>query len=149
MDASPTIFDDAIPVGTTFPPCEFILEPERVRHYAAAVEADNPLYHQAAVEASGPHPGAVAPPTIAAIYVRHAYSKAASPIPGTVHARQAYRFHRPQRAGDRLTLTATLVERYVRKERIYVVIRTVATNQHGELVTEATNTVFLPHKKAT
>ena len=148
MSELPSIFEDTIPIGTTFPSYEVTLTPEKIRDYVEAIEDRNPLYGDAEFAAASPHGGLIAPPIIASIYIRQAYRKVASSPPGSVHAKQAYRFLRPHRSGERVTVTSTLADRYERKERTYVIIKTVATNQDGEKLVEATNTVFLPHQKA-
>ena len=144
MAENVSIYDDSIPIGAEFPPYEYELTPEKVQRYLEAVQDTNPLYHDAAAAAESEFGGLIAPPTIAATYVRNAYREVATSVPGTVHAKQAYRFFRPQRPGDRLRVSARLEDRYQRKGRTYVIILADVTNQDGEKVLEAKMTIFLP-----
>jgi acyl dehydratase len=54
--------------------------------------------------------------------------------PGGIHAKQAIRFHRPILVGETLGLHARVVDKYVRKERPYVVSEFEAWGNDGSLV---------------
>jgi acyl dehydratase len=77
--------------------------------------------------------GDVAPPMLAAVYIRPAQNALKGP-PGGVHAKQAFQFHSPVRAGDILSTTLEVLEKYDRKGRRYLVSGTRTTNQHGTVV---------------
>jgi len=77
---------------------------------------------------------AVAPPMLAAVYIRPAQNALKGP-PGGVHAKQAFQFHHPVREGDRLATRLTVKEKYERKGRNYLVSETQTFNQDDVLVT--------------
>ena len=70
---------------------------------------------------------------IAAVYLVDLLKARLSP-PGGIHAKQAIRFHRTVKIGDRLSLQGRVIEKYVRKERPYVVSDFEARTADGELV---------------
>lgn len=74
-----------------------------------------------------------APSMLAAVYLIDLLKARASP-PGGIHAKQALRFHRRLAVGETLSLQAHVVEKYVRKERPYVVSEFEARGGDGELV---------------
>lgn len=76
----------------------------------------------------------VAPPMLAAVYIRPAQNALKGP-PGGVHAKQNFQFHHPVVAGDVLSTTLEVLEKHERKGRRYLVSGTRTTNQHGTLVT--------------
>lgn len=74
-----------------------------------------------------------APSMLAAVYLIDLLKARASP-PGGIHAKQALRFHRRLTVGETLTLQAHVVEKYVRKERPYIVSEFEARGGDGDLV---------------
>jgi acyl dehydratase len=91
----------ALPKGHEFPPTTFTLSPEWVDAYIEAVG-------DTAIRDLGP--SLVPPMAIAALSIRALIE--ASPLPpGTLHAGQELAFHRAEKIGDQLTVTATIVSR--------------------------------------
>ncbi|MDN5926308.1 MAG: MaoC family dehydratase [Hyphomicrobiales bacterium] len=78
--------------------------------------------------------GDIAPPMLAAVYIRPAQNALKGP-PGGVHAKQVFQFHCPVKAGDVLSTTLEVLEKYDRKGRRYLVSGTRTTNQQGTVVT--------------
>lgn len=76
----------------------------------------------------------VAPPMLAAIYIRGAQNALRGP-PGGIHAKQRFHFLTPVRVGDTLETTLTVKDKYEKKGRRYVVSETRTINQHGQEVT--------------
>ena len=127
---------DEIEVGREFDPPTLDLTPEAVQKYLQAVEDDTPFYkdQKAAEEAGLGWP--VAPPTTAAIFSRTSVllQKEGKMPPGSIHARQEFQFVAPFRPGDTLTTKAKVVEKFVRKDRKWMVIESTTKNQRGETV---------------
>jgi acyl dehydratase len=67
------------------------------------------------------------------------------PGPGTIYLDQTLQFRRPIRIGDVVTVTLTVVEKIVGGNR--VILKSIATNQHGEEVITGTATVIAPTEK--
>lgn len=77
--------------------------------------------------------GSKTPSMIASVYLI-ALLKARRSPPGGIHAKQAIRFHRPIEIGETLFLQGKVVEKYVRKDRPYVVSDFEARGRDGALV---------------
>ena len=57
---------------------------------------------------------------IASVYLINLLLARGSP-PGGIHAKQAIQFHRPIDVGESLSIQGKVVEKFIRKERPYVV----------------------------
>ncbi|EZP79328.1 bifunctional enoyl-CoA hydratase/phosphate acetyltransferase [Novosphingobium resinovorum] len=75
----------------------------------------------------------IAPPTLAAVYIRPAQNALNGP-PGGIHAKQRFEFLVPVEVGDTLDTVLEVRELYERNGRNFVVSETVTTNQHGAKV---------------
>ncbi|WP_112664433.1 MaoC family dehydratase [Microvirga flavescens] len=73
-----------------------------------------------------------APSMMASVYLIDLLMARRSP-PGGIHAKQAIRFHRPLAVGETLGIQARVVDKYVRKERPYVVSDFEARGSDGGL----------------
>ncbi len=117
---------DEVSVGDVFPaePLRFAVTAEAVDGFLAATE-----------NAGGAYRGTPrrAPPMIAAVYLVDLLMARRSP-PGGIHAKQAIRFHRAIAVGEDLKIQAKVVEKYIRKERPYVVSDFEARGADGSLV---------------
>lgn len=76
---------------------------------------------------------AVAPPTMAAVYIRPAQNALNGP-PGGIHAKQQFDFFSPVRIGDTLETVLEVRELYERNGRRFVVSETVTHNLLGAIV---------------
>lgn len=67
------------------------------------------------------------------------------PGPGALYAGQTVRFVKPTFIGDTLTATATIVEKYTKKDGAlkFLRIETTVTNQDGVAVTEGEATIIV------
>jgi len=125
-----------------------------LRYFALALGDDNPMYHDDAIAGQSVHGGVIAPPTFVCEtnqifqrpadengYIGHHWDL---PLPSTrfIRGGNAYEFHQPVRADDRVAVTWTLVDIYERDTRscgqlVFVVSEARYRNQRGELL--ATN----------
>ena len=78
------------------------------------------------------YPGLVAPPTTAAIYALKGFLEEVEMPPGGIHASQAFDFVQPAMAGDELTTTSTVGDKYEQRGRKFVIIEAVTKNQNGQ-----------------
>lgn len=120
-----------IEVGAVFPetPTVFDVTPEAVAAFRAAT-LDEPQDVDI---------GAPAPSMLAAVYLIEAIAARGSP-PGGIHAKQSFHFLQPIAVGDRLRTQARIVDKYVRKDRPYVVATFETRNDTGEIVATGTIT---------
>lgn len=119
-----------IEVGDRFPrePLSFTVTGETVEAFLDATGNPGDRYRSA-----GEAEPRRAPSMIASVYLIDLLKARASP-PGGIHAKQSIRFHRAVNVGEALQLQASIVEKYVRKERNYAVSKFEARGRDGDLV---------------
>ena len=109
-------------VGARFPP-----EPARYEVTADVVREYRAIAGAAADDID------IAPPTLAAIYIRPAQNALNGP-PGGIHAKQEFRFSGTVKVGDRLETVLEVRELFERKGKRFVVSETRTINQNGRVV---------------
>jgi len=115
----PILFDD-IRVGQALGPVTHDVTVEMVRRYAEATGDAGP-------EARAADP--VAPASMAALFSTRLMGRVGIDRPGgSIHAKQEYRFLAPLRAGQTATTTGTVVEKFERRGRRYVVFETLTVD---------------------
>lgn len=119
---------DDVAIGDVFPdrPLTFRVRPEIVDRFLAATGNDSSFYRERDGERR-------APSMIASVYLIDLLNARGSP-PGGIHAKQSIRFHRPIAVGEELAIQGRVVEKYIRKERPYVVSDFEARGGDGSLV---------------
>ena len=119
---------DDVRVGDVFPaePLAFVVDHDVAKRFLAATGDRTGLY-------DGDGGTCRAPSMIASVYLIELLKARRSP-PGGIHAKQAIRFHRPVMVGETLSIQAHVVDKYVRKERPYVVSEFEARGGDGSLV---------------
>ena len=119
---------DDVAIGDIYPPqpLAFAVTGQAVDDFLAATENNAPHYR----ESGGARR---APSMIAAVYLIELLKARGSP-PGGIHARQSLRFHRALQVGETLSLQARVTEKYVRKDRPYVVSDFEALGAAGDIV---------------
>jgi len=117
---------DEVAVGDVFSsePLRFDVTAERVAAFLAATGNIDPAY--AAKRAR-------VPSMIASVYLIEVLRARNSP-PGGIHAKQSLRFHRSVVIGQTVIIHAWVVEKFIRKDRPYVVSDFEARDEDGELV---------------
>jgi acyl dehydratase len=120
------------------------LTKETIQKYAAAVEDMNPLYVEEELSKKSSFKGLIGHPTTAAIYTLSAIMTEGEMPPGGIHAKQRFEFIHPPRPGDTLTTTAKVAEKYIKREKKYVVFETTTINQKGEKVVGGKMTAIWP-----
>ncbi len=135
---------DTVDVGTEFPPYVYSLNEETVKRYVEAIQDPHPLFHDEDHAKREGYKGTLAPPTTAAIYATRAHKQKKKLPPGGIHAKQMFRFIKPVYPGDTLTSYAKVVDKYIKRERKYVVIEVQTKNQQGETVVISRSTGIWP-----
>lgn len=118
---------DEVSVGSVYPPepLAFEVSAVTVDGFLAATGNDDDFY----VPEKGLRR---APSMIASVYLIDLLKARRNP-PGGIHAKQAIKFLRPLVVGETLMLQARVVDKYVRKERPYVVSDFEARGSDGRL----------------
>lgn len=116
---------DTIAIGEVLGQKEVLITDDMVRTCAAAIESAHPWYFEAS-----PFGGRIAPPTIFDNDTLRMLDEQYERF-GSVHAKQAWEFKHPARIGKKVTLTVTVVDKYVRRERPYLVMELLALDEDG------------------
>jgi acyl dehydratase len=122
----PTISYDILDVGAAFRSDDQLIRPEDVETYAYAVEDYDPWFF-----APGPFGGPIAHPTILAnqaLLLRHNHYV----VPAGLHARMIYEFAGAIPLGARARTLGTLAEKYVRRDKPYMVTEFETATEAGE-----------------
>lgn len=128
-------------VGRAFPPAgPFQVGREKVREFAAAIGADDPLSLDLAAARAAGHPDLVAPPTFSTVFTMpliEGFLK--DPAFGwdytrMVHGDQRISFTRPIHAGDELFTTLHVDELRTRAGSHFLTIRCEISDAAGEPV---------------
>jgi acyl dehydratase len=104
------------------------ITPELVTHYANAVQDQNPWYF-----GDSPFGGPVAPALILHSEVYHTIDWYLSYF-GNLHARQEWEIFAPIMVGDTVTARRQIVERYLKRDREYVVMEVGCYDDDGRLL---------------
>lgn len=114
-------------VGSRFPdqPARYDVTAETVEGYRSIALGSAPV--------ANANQSDVAPPTLAAVYIRPAQNALNGP-PGGIHAKQQFDFLAAVKIGDSLETQLEVRELYERNGRRYVVSETVTRNQQGVVV---------------
>lgn len=101
--------------GRSYPPsAPYQVSRERIREFAAAVQATHPAHTDLAAAQALGHPDLVAPPTFAVVIAQGAEAvvvkdpEANIDFSRVVHADERFTHHRPIVAGDELAATVTV-----------------------------------------
>jgi len=116
-------------VGRDFGGFEFAIDAAAVENYIAGTGDDNPWYRD-----DSPLGGPVAPALIlhSAVFRTHAWYL--PNIFGNLHARQEWQGFAPIAIGDRLHTRSVIIDRYVKRDREYVVNECLILNAAGQVV---------------
>ena len=127
---SSEIFDrNEVFVGRDFGGIAYDITPELVATYIAGTGDDNPWYR-----GKSPLGGALAPALILHSAVYRNLEWYLPNIYGNLHARQEWQLLAPVKVGERLATRAVIVDRYLKRDREYVVNEVIVTNAAGQIV---------------
>lgn len=121
----PTISYDILDIGRKFRSDDRLIRPEDVETYAFAVEDYDPWFF-----APGPFGAPIAHPTILAnqaLLLRHNHYV----VPAGLQARMAYEFVAPIPLGVRARTLGRLAEKYVRRDKPYMVTEYHTASEDG------------------
>lgn len=128
------IWDDIVP-GEPRKTIPYVLTLEAIQKYCRSVGDMNPLYFDELYAKKSRFGGIVAPPAIHILLMF-----ACTPnddwmrSPGTVNAGQSWSYNIPARPGDTIHLQARALDKFIKRERLFVIHDNVFTNQNGEVI---------------
>ena len=124
-------------IGKEYPAVSYEVGREKIREYANAIGAANPVHHERDAAQAAGYRDVVAPPMFCVVYSVPAIAQAVvDPEVGMnlammVHAGQEFVWGQPVCAGDEITTGAEVTEIYERDGKGFYVFETVSTNQDG------------------
>lgn len=134
---------DNIYVGRAYEGREIEITPELVRHYSESVRDDNPWYQQ-----RSPFGEAVAPALLLHSEVYRDLSWYLPNIYGNLHAKQEWELFHPMMVGDTITTRSLIVDRYLKRNREYVVKEVSCFGPDGRLLSRSrTHQSFLTERE--
>jgi acyl dehydratase len=136
--------------GRVFPPtAPYLVGREKVREFARAVFATNPVNLEPAAAKAAGYADIVAPPTFAVVVQEHTLAQLlAEPDAGidfsrVVHGDQRFTYSRPILAGDELTATLTVTSVKTLGGNAMVTAESSIVDAAGDHVVTATSTLVV------
>lgn len=120
---------DEVYVGRDYGAREVEITPELVRHYAESVDDHNPWY-----SGESPFGGPVAPALILHSQVYRYGGWYLPNIYGNLHARQEWELFHPIMVGDTVTTRSLIVDRYIKRDREYLVNEVTCFARDGRIL---------------
>ena len=137
-------------VGREFPPVgPYLVGREKVREFARAVFATNPIFTDVEAARAAGHADVVAPPTFPVVIQEHTLAQllaekdADIDFPRVVHGAQRFPCSRPGVAGDGPTPPTVLAQALVRGGHSMVTSESVMTDPTGAHVVTAISTLVV------
>ena len=127
-------------IGKEYPATTYEVGREKIREYANAVGADNPVHHDRDAAKSAGFRDVVAPPMFCVVYSAPAMGPAILDpdvginLAAMLHGSQEFEWGEPVCSGDEITTTASCKEIYEKDGKGFSVFETVSTNQDGDQV---------------
>ena len=136
MKGKEWVFDDIVK-GMPLQDINYTITSEILERYLDGIDDLNPLYLDEEYAKKTPFAGRVVPPISMAIYTT--VSALIRPMglvtpPGLVHARQRYEFTGIVRPGEKLLIKSIVEDKYEKKGRKYVQLKSEVFNEKGEKV---------------
>jgi hypothetical protein len=128
------IWDDIIP-GQPRKTIPYTLTLEAIQKLCKVLGDNHPLYFDEEYAKTTPYRGIIAPPSI---HILLMFS--CTPVddwmrsPGTINAGQSWSYNLPARPGDVIRLEARALDKFIKKDRLFVVHDNVFFNQNNEVI---------------
>ena len=131
-------------VGKTYPAATYEVGSEKIREYASAIGADNPVHHDREAARAAGYRDVVAPPMFCVVYSARAVGagvldpEVGINLAAMVHGGQKFEWGEPVCSGDEITTEAKVAEIHERRGMGFYVFESVSTNQDGAEVVRGT-----------
>jgi acyl dehydratase len=125
-------------IGKTYDAATYTVGREKIREYASAIGAENPVHHDADAAKAAGFRDIVAPPMFCVVYSSRAMGPAVfDPEVGInfatmVHGGQIFEWGEPVCAGDEITTFAKVTEIYEKDGKGFYVFESLSSNQDGD-----------------
>lgn len=122
---------DDMAIGAALGPVRHRVTAKMIRDYAGCT-GDIHLWH---MKGAPPFDGIIAHPAMATIFSTRLMGRSGIDRPsGGIHAKHEYEFLAPVRAGQTLTTTGKVADKYLRRGRKYVVCHSLTVDEAGRAV---------------
>jgi acyl dehydratase len=128
---------ETIQIGEILGEKEVVVTDDLVRTCAHAIESAHPWY----IEAS-PFGGRIAPSTFFDNDTLRTLDEQYERF-GSIHAKQSWEFKQPLRVGTKVTFTVKVVDKYIRRERPYLVMELRVVDEQGVEICRGTHTSLM------
>lgn len=126
------IFFDELSVGQTFPPLQYRFGSEDVATWLRSVDDDTPAFRDDGAARTAGFEGALVPSLAAMSYGFIYQSMGRRPPTGNLNTRASFEFLAPIRHGTSLTMNLSVEDKFVKRERNYVVFKGVVRDDGGQ-----------------
>jgi len=120
---------DRLTIGERFGPVPFDTSARAVQQYCDEMKDHNPIYLE-----DSPFGGPVVPPLLSATLLGLRMIGTKYDSHATVPTRLIQKNISPVRVGEKLTLSGTLIDKYIKRGLEYAVIESVLTDVKGKVV---------------
>jgi acyl dehydratase len=131
------IFFDDLEKGQTFPPYRYRLEPEYVQAYMKAVGEDHPAFREERAARVAGFEGVIVPPPAVLSYGFIYSAMRRRPPTGYLNTSVSFKFLAPVRAGAELTLNLSVEDKFIKRERKFIILKAVVDGADGQVVARA------------
>ncbi len=127
------LWDEIVP-GEMRKTIPYHVTADAIQAYCHSVGDLHPLYLDEDYAKRSRYRGLIAPPAIHTLLIF-----ACLPMddwirtPGHINVGQAWNYEAPVRPGDTITLEARAIDKFVKKERLFIIHYNLFLNQHGEV----------------
>lgn len=128
------IFFDDLEKGQSFPPYRYRLEPAYVRAYLQAVGEDHAAFRDERAARAAGFEGAIVPPPAVLSYGFIYSAMQRRPPTGYLNTSVSFEFLAPVRAGAELTLNLSVEDKFIKRERKYIILKAVVDDANGQAV---------------
>lgn len=131
---------ETVRVGEELGRKEILITDEMIRVCADAIESPHRWYFE-----DSPFGGRIAPPTIFDNDTLRMLDENYERF-GSIHAKQAWEFTNPARLGKKVTVTVRLIEKYIKRDRPWIVMELLAVDEDGLEVCRGRHTSLMSLK---
>lgn len=127
-------WDDIVP-GELRQTEEVLLTKEMIQNFARTVGDLNPLYFDEEYAKKSSYGGLIAPPNIHVLLMFACTGNEDwMREPGTINAGQSWYYSTPARPGDKIRLVCKALDKFIKKDRLFVIHENVFYNQNDEVI---------------
>lgn len=135
MSEKPELLYDDLHMGKEFEPFYFSVDEKTIDGFLKAIELDeNSIYYNITAAKKLGYDRLLAPHSLATLYARSSYLQHHTMPGGGILAKQEFQFLGPVFVGDKLVCSARVADKFLKKNRKYVVFEINTCNQSNQKI---------------